>query len=310
MHYRTAAQLSRDMNALANKLAVELKGDIARVVGIPRSGTLAAASLGAALRVPTMELPEYLRGEGGYHGFRQLRGHENGVTLVIDDSCSSGREIGQVKEAIRDAGIPGRVLYGAAYVTPESREMVDFHALVVPTPRAFEWNILHHYGALSVACVDMDGFLCEDPTRAVNDDGPLYRNFLRTAQPLHVPDDPVFKIVTARLAKYREETAKWLERHGVKYGELVMLENVTAEERRDRDLHAPFKADVYARSGASIFMESDRHQAAQIHRLSGLPVFATDTMEFMQGTSLYFRDSGFQAAAESSPHFERATLLD
>lgn len=114
----------------------------------------------------------------------------------------------------------------------------------VPSPRFFEWNFRNHPVA-QISAYDFDGVLCFDPSRRENDDGRRYLEFLANAQPLFVPKYRISVIVTSRLEKYRQQTEEWLNRNGIEFNELVMLDGVSAVERRKRRMHASFKAEFF-----------------------------------------------------------------
>ena len=106
--------------------------------------------------------------------------------------------------------------------------------------------------------------LCRDPSPAESDDGPAYRQFLESVRATNVPAYRVAHLVTARLERYRAETEKWLAGNGSSYGTLHMLDGYTAEQRAELGPHAAFKASVYRRTKAWLFIESSATQAAAI----------------------------------------------
>ena len=132
----------------------------------------------------------------------------------------------------------------------------------------FAWNYLNH-ALLSKAALDIDGVLCIDPTDEENDDGEKDEHFLLNARPLFIPKHKVGALVTSRLAKWRPQTEKWLANNGIQYDELYMLENKTAQERKDQGLHAIHKAKIYKKlKNLFLFIESEPHQAAYIAKES------------------------------------------
>ncbi|MFD2137622.1 hypothetical protein ACFSLT_24910 [Novosphingobium resinovorum] len=124
-----------------------------------------------------------------------------------------------------------RITFAAVYGVPGKSGGADFVFETVPEPRVFEWNVLHH-PIVSRSCFDIDGVLCVDPTERENDDGARYLNFLASAVPLHRPRREIAMLVTSRLEKYRAPTEDWLDRHGVRYGQLRMLDLPDAAARR------------------------------------------------------------------------------
>ena len=99
--------------------------------------------------------------------------------------------------------------------------------------------------------------------------GPTYETFIATTPALWRPSVEVAAVVTSRLESYRDQTEKWLNDNGIRYRELHMLSGFTAEERASLGVHAHFKASVYRRTQAELFIESEAVQAATIADLSG-----------------------------------------
>jgi uncharacterized HAD superfamily protein len=174
------------------------------------------------------------------------------------------------------AGLGYDVLFVAVYGNQERHEEADLVLEIVPQPRIFEWNFMHHI-FLEQSCVDIDGVLCHDPHEAENDDGEAYIRFLLEARPLYRTTRPIGSLVTSRLEKYRPQTEAWLNRIGVRYGKLLMLDLPSAEERRRQGAHGSFKANYYRRSDAILFIESENAQAQTIARRSGKPVLCLET---------------------------------
>lgn len=275
MQFRSLEDLARIVRAGAPGL----RDDYELIVGVPRSGMLPATMIALLRNRPLLDLPSFLRGDLPENGLtRRLDG--GAVTdlaqlsrvLVVEDSLSSGRSLMAVRARIAAARPDLAVDYLAAIAAPETAHLADLHFDICPHPRCFEWNLMN-----SPVCADtlfdLDGVFCRDPEPSQNDDGPAYRAFIETAAQINRPRRPVRGVVTARLGAYRAGTAAWLAANGVETDRLEMLEGVTAAERREKRLHAPHKAKVYAADrGALLFVESDPAQAREIARLSGKPV--------------------------------------
>ena len=168
----------------------------------------------------------------------------------------------------------------AVYVTKKSRKYVDIFFEIRELPRLFQWNFLQK-SDLENMCFDIDGVLCDDPKCEENDDGERYLDFIRRAKPKLRPQYKIGYLVTSRLEKYRKETESWLKNNGIAYRKLIMLDNMTAEERRKSGIHAAFKAKFYAsRIDAELFVESNPVQAKKIFGLTGKPVFCVDNQTY------------------------------
>jgi orotate phosphoribosyltransferase len=281
MNYRSVS----DMGASARQLAQSLPTDIDLIVGIPRSGLLAANLLCLSLDRPMTDIDglcnERLlqtghRYDGDVSSFDDLD-----RVLVLDDSVKSGTQMTETKSQLDAMEFGFDIDYAAIYVSQKGHQFVDYWAEVVDTPRVFEWNLMHH-PMLKRACFDIDGVLCREPTTTENDDGPRYREFLETVDPRIVPSERIGWLVTSRLEQYRPETERWLARHGIEYDHLVMMDEPSMEARRRGGRHASFKAEVYDATDSVLFVESDAEQATTIAEIAGKPVYCYDTNEMVR----------------------------
>lgn len=298
MEFRSLA----DLGETISRNAYKVPGDIELVVGIPRSGLLAANLLALQLNLPLQDLDGFLLRRTPTVG-RTVRGTMKSAptdrpskVLVVDDSILSGESMREVRERVsRERGDVDAV-YCAIYGAHDRHEEVDFCLEAVPEPRVFQWNLMRH-GFLKNACLDIDGVLCHDPHGTENDDGENYLAFLLSARPLHRPHVKVKHLVTSRLEKYRGETEQWLREHGVEYERLWMLDLPSAEERRRLNAHASHKARVYVESGAILFVESEYDQAQQIANLSDRPVLA------LEGQRMLWPESDRRAQRRYIKHY-------
>ena len=197
--------------------------------------------------------------------------------LVVDDSCLSGAAINQAKELVKNFDF--HCDFAAVYTSDKAKDQLDYYFKVLETPRVFEWNVFHH-SILERSCLDIDGVLCPDPTRDENDDGPSYLGFVSQTPGLFAPTTRVGSLVTNRLEKYRKQTEDWLGRMGVDYGELIMHQAKSKAERQAGP-RVGHKAEVFSDSKWKLFIESDKFQSEEIHRLTGKPVLCVDTMEMI-----------------------------
>jgi uncharacterized HAD superfamily protein/adenine/guanine phosphoribosyltransferase-like PRPP-binding protein len=282
MHYRSIA----DMNATIVRNLHQLPRDIDLVVGIPRSGILAANLVSLTANIPMTDLDSFIAGKTFTSGITKRRPLERKTSemrsvLIIDDSINGGTAMNDARARIAAAGLAAeRLIYAAVYGSFDNHEEADFIFEVVPQPRLFQWNFMHHK-FLEQSCVDIDGVLCLDPTDAENDDGPAYELFLAQARPLHGPTRKIAYLVTSRLEKYRSLTEEWLAGHGVQYDKLIMLDLPSKEERQRLAAHGKFKAEFYRTSDAVLFIESEYEQAVNIAKLSGKPVLCIETQEMI-----------------------------
>ncbi len=247
------------------------------VVGIPRSGMVPAYMIALALNLhccTTVDLANnnYINAGGTRRTRRMLvRPQDAKKILLVDDSIMSGStldfELSRFTQAIK-----AKIAILTVISSVPNRKDVDFYFKYLPAPRVFEWNVFHS-SATSCAAFDIDGVLCVDPTTYENDDGQNYLEFIASAEPLFIPTGIINTIVTCRLEKYREETQRWLQKHGIYYKRLEMLDLPSREAREHRSAYAQHKAAVYQSSGLELFIESDYEQALEIHRLTKKPVY-------------------------------------
>jgi uncharacterized HAD superfamily protein/adenine/guanine phosphoribosyltransferase-like PRPP-binding protein len=282
MHYRSVA----DMNETIVRNFHRLPPDIDLVVGIPRSGLLAATFISLTANIPMTDLDNFLAGRVFSSGTTKRRPaldrtmSEMRKVLVVDDSIKSGTALSAARAKVAEAGVAAEVIFSAVYGTLAKHEQADFVFEVVPWPRLFQWNFMHH-DLLERSCVDIDGVLCLDPTHDENDDGPTYARFLAEARPFYGPTRKIAYLVTSRLEKYRSQTEAWLAAHGIEYDKLIMLDLPSKEERQRMGAHGSFKAEFYCRSDAELFIESEYDQAVKIARLSGKPVLCLETHQMI-----------------------------
>ncbi|WP_420391629.1 phosphoribosyltransferase [Acuticoccus sp.] len=276
MQYRSIA----DMNAAIQAGMWRLPRDIDLVVGVPRSGLLAATLMSLTINAPLADLDGYCEGRVLAVGKTRRRAErvrapgERRRVVVIDDSIFHGTAMREARRQVEEAGHGDDVTFVAVFGNGTDHKDADHVLEAVGQPRFFQWNVMHH-AILADACMDIDGVLCHDPTADENDDGLNYERFLREARPLAIPTRPVGTLVTSRLEKYRALTEAWLKEWGVEYGKLVMLDLPDMETRRRSRAHGSYKGQVYARSRALLFVESEHHQSLEIVAASGKPVLCT-----------------------------------
>ncbi len=291
-------------------LMLSIRSNIARVpreidliVGIPRSGMIPAYALALYLNVQVSDLSSFLERRTPTHGRTRAPVRvssdpfEARHVLLVDDSCLGGGTLEHARSAILAAGFDGEIVTCAAIVAPEAASRVDVWFAEIPLPRVFEWNVFHH-SIIEDACVDLDGVLCVDPLGHENDDGPNYAAFMANVRPLHVPSRPIGHIVSARLEKYRSPSEEWLARHGIRYGQLHLLDLPSAAERVRMRAHHKHKSEVYRRVGARLFIESDDTQAAEIAQTTGRPVLCATNMKLYSGNGVYLRNIASYALRE------------
>jgi uncharacterized HAD superfamily protein len=273
MNYRSIG----DMASLVSSRTHIIDLDVDLIVGIPRSGMLAASILALHRNIKFCDINSFINNTQLTHGFcRKVAGRvleyplSAKKVLVIDDSVDSGRSMSDVKRQLSSLNLKGiSILYAAIYATKRGVGFVDYYFEKVAQPRLFEWNILHRKDTKSF-CFDIDGILCRDPTNNENDDGMKYIHFMDSVEPLVQPTYELGYLVTSRLEKYRPQTEDWLTDNNIKYNSLYMLDLPSGDERRRLACHSDFKAQVYnSIKVSSLFIESDLKQSVNIAKKSG-----------------------------------------
>jgi len=282
VNYRSIADLAQ---CIRDNLG-RFPGDVDLVVGIPRSGLLAASIIGLNLNLRVTDFESYVADTPlPGSNTRSLRGEQFNLpsaarhVLVVDDSINTGASLRRVRDRVSALHRSQKVTYCSVYASVAALQEVDICLESIGNLRSFEWNMLHR-PMLDRCCLDIDGVLCADPTAAQNDDGDAYVAFLLNAAPLALPSYRVGHLVTSRLEKYRQHTETWLREHGVAYDALHMLDLPDAATRRRLASHASFKAGVYRQlSETVLFVESEPRQAAEIARISGKPALCFRTQQ-------------------------------
>lgn len=249
--FRTVADLNRCLAANLWRLPRDVDG----VVGLPPGGTIAAGIIAAHLDLAVV-------GTDPPAGGRYLR-----IAASADDVPGPSGNLDTDRGATSSA--PRVVVF--AEVTQQAG--ADLVLETVPHATTFEWSLFHS-AAMARACLDIDGVLCRDPSPDENDDGLRYREFLTTAAPLVTPTVPVHTLVTSRLERYRDRTERWLDQHGIAYGELIMMDHPDAAARSRAGRQAAYKAAAYRASDTELFVESDPRLAFQIAHLARRRVVA------------------------------------
>lgn len=243
------------------------------VVHIPRSGTIPASLIATYLSKPFASVDEFCNRivntrKGEFETLHRI--------LLVDDSIRTGKQMAQNINKILQYRSDAEIRTLAVYSTKYERQLkptLHLHEheecdYIYPW---FMWKTKR----IGQCAVDMDGVFCRDCEREEDDDGENYQKFLETAAPRFKTRFPIGAIVTSRLEKYRAQTERWLKQHGLEYGELIMGPWCSKDERRGKQ--AAWKAEIFKNSKFLLFIESSEKEAIDIARISGKPVWCTDT---------------------------------
>jgi len=280
MFYRTYSQLASDVRSWSRSLP-----EFVAVAGVPRAGVIVAGMLAAERNIHLVTLDDLVAGRAPWREplRRNCPAKADGDVLVVDDTVASGARAKELRSLLPHDWIK----LGAVYGKDQGAVLVDHvHKRVGTLDHIFEWNWQHHW-FVEEMLFDLDGVLCEEWPHT-REDGELHSAYLRhvaDANLLMRPSFPIMEIVTARLEKHREETERWLHRHGIRFRALTMAPFDTPQERAANLGFAERKAQVYRdRPGARMFVESSHHQAEIIARLTGRPVLSWERQVLLNGT--------------------------
>ena len=119
MNFRTVGQ----MNACIARNLDKLPRDIDVIVGVPRSGSLAANLLALHLNLPLTDVQGLLEGRlmgGGSRLRNRVPDNDPRLckkVLVLDDSILSGKSMDKVRRRLENAAIQTEIVYSVVYGT-------------------------------------------------------------------------------------------------------------------------------------------------------------------------------------------------
>lgn len=277
-------QSYNDMANVIRRNLWKVPADVSLIVGVPRSGMIAALMIAELLNKPCASLcpSGFISMSRG--GTREMMSHSQqyGKILLVEDVVNTGDSMARALQAFRDhhpGGYPQALTLAVYAEGINAKQMVDIY--LQDNYRAddpdwfYEWNLLHH--SKSDRCIwDIDGLLCKNPPD--DRDTAAYEQYISDPVPMVIPTYKVGAFVTYRLEQYRPITEAWLKNHGIKYGQLCMFPAPDRKTRNDKMSPAFFKADLYDCSpNMLLFIESDPMQASLIHDISGKPVYCYES---------------------------------
>ena len=269
-----------DLSDCIRRNAWKIPQDIDLIVGIPRSGLLAALMLSELIGKRCIDIDTFIGGREMSWGDRQKlrRTEATSKVLILDDTVYSGRSMTAAREKLKHLKGKYDFVFGCIYTDGRhAKKHVDifFEDMLLTGEEKFlyEWNVFGQRVKYALYSMwDIDGLLCKNPPNDRNTEE--YEAYLPNAIPMVVPTMRVGALVTYRLEKYRSVTEAWLKAYGIDYGELFMFPALDRLTRKKSASPAQYKAEIYGRAAwAKIFYESDEKQAVRIHEMCGKPVF-------------------------------------
>ena len=289
-----------DLHSLIQRNLWQIPNTVDLVIGIPRSGLMPASHIATSLNLPLLTLNEVSKKLNTkqlftIRGIWQTEKPEH--VLIVDDTSNTGLRMSQAIELISNRWRGVEVTTLAICSARNSNYSPDIAFTNSVTPRVFAWNMFNHDEITPRITIDLDGILCLDPTVEQNDDGEIYRKFLCEAELKTKPMKQVRAVITGRLEKYRSETQEWLFANSISYLELFMNDAPTAYYRRTEkfersdivvDQISEFKSRILSTLNPPLFVESNRSQAWNIHKITGINTYAFDDDEFFGSSNFEF----------------------
>jgi adenine/guanine phosphoribosyltransferase-like PRPP-binding protein/uncharacterized HAD superfamily protein len=288
-----------------------IPADVDLVIGVPRSGILPAVTIALLLNLRYADLDTFLEGRlpgtGSTKPGTRLIGDAGAArhVLVVDDSLNRGDAMRKVRERLARAGVIAKVSLAAIYVVPDGADEVDIAFEVVPLPRMFEWNALHHV-YLDRACASFEGVLCRAPSDAERASEARFARFLDTAPPLLRPTSRLACVIAGLPESYRPHITAWLARHDIAHQRLELFSAPLSGPRPDYNAAAAqAKARIYRDGKEILLIESDLDHAAAIADLSGKPVLSVEGQRIVNpsawsGTAAMQKLRGLRSHAQMS----------
>ena len=283
-----------DLSNTIRKNIWKIPRDIDFIIGIPRSGMIAASMVSSYLNVPLIDINSFLAGLEPYGGLRlsyfKSNHEKTNKILVIDDTVFNGRAMTIAKMKLSESNKDLDFIYMCVYLEGRGENTIDiyledirqytedFTKIVI-----YEWNIFQHHDDIMSKCLyDIDGVFCLDPPD--ERDEKKYIEYIRNATPLFIPRTKIGGIITYRLIKNLEITQKWLADNGIKYNELTMFNAKTWDERNRSGITSEkYKSDYYkSHENYELFIESNDYQAKKIAEMAKKPVYCVETNKLYQ----------------------------
>ena len=285
MEFITIKDLNNDIISNINKVPV----DVDLIVGIPRSGLLAAELIALYVNKPLTDIDSFIEGKVFSSGKTKNTSNftsnftEMKKVLIVEDSVDSGNSIRLAKEKLQDISNKKELIYLTIYTRTDTKDLTDIYFKIIDDRRVFEWNYLHN-NQLNDMCFDIDGVLCCDPSKNQTENEKEYEKFLLNAVPKLITTKEIGYLVTSRLEKYRSQTEQWLKNNNISYNKLLMYPD-SVEKRNIPGEHSRFKAEIYKKmSKSTLFIESEPDQAAEINRITKKPVFCVSNQVYYNST--------------------------
>ena len=282
--------------------------DIDAVVCIARGGLIPGTIISEHFNIPITTVSLFLSGRDncwlGDSKYASYCTENIRKILVIDDSSNSGNTLSRNKQLLNESGWVGETIFccihgspATTYSTPDCIILDDSFSINTDCTRIYQMNMFRTL-VFNNFSTDLDGVLCEDPPWGCDKDEDLYRHFLKNARP-YIKTPHINYIITARLEKYRAETEKWLQDHGITYNGLIMSPLSSVDEKlslmHDGDWSDwRFKTNMIITNNLTdyVFIESNLYEATNIFKnitKKIYNVYCTEVFDFI--TDKYLKNN-------------------
>lgn len=279
-----------DLSETIRKNLWKIPRDVDFIIGVPRSGMIAASIIASYLNIPLIDVNGFINGLEPSGGFRlKYSSNKTNKILVIDDTVYTGASINNVKEKLKTYNNIN-FIYMCVYLEGKGVNNIDLYLEDVRQYTnnfknivLYEWNIFQHHSNIMQKCLyDIDGVFLPDPPDERNEE--RYLEYIKNAPPLFIPRTPIGGIVSYRLIKNKSITEDWLNKQGIKYNELVMFPAYSWEERNKSGISPEkFKGEFYKQHrNYNLFIESSDYQAKRIAEISHKQVYCVETNKMYQ----------------------------
>ena len=251
---------------------IKSKGPYDFIVGVPRSGITPAVNLSIMMGgIPYADLELFTKKRIAITHNGTVDVPENARVLLVDDTLSRGEAMDLARRKLQNAWPNHEIVRYCVWTSEKKEQKTEIFSGVCPKPRVFEWNIWK-IGRVNNMAFDMDGVLCRDPTSHENDKGKRLIEYYLNAQPKFIPSKEIGFIITNRLERNRPYTEEWLDKHNVKYKELIMKE----DEREAHVQHKVRKINQF-KTYISMYVESSVKQSRGIaEAIPDMPIWCID----------------------------------
>lgn len=265
MNYKSFEDLSRDIKTNLYKIPK----DVTLIVGIPRSGLLAANLISLYANLPLTDIDNFIQGKvlcSSYQDEFSQKSAFKGKILIVDDSVATGKAILDAREKLKSIidSSSYELLFCCIYADPEKKHLVDISFMLLNRPRVFEWNLFHNK-IMEKSGITLSGVLAIMPQSSKQTELKKHSNFLLQALPFIIPKKKIGTLIHTVEETDLESTENWLKENRVQYDELLVKENIN------------IPLEYKKRKNLTFFITSSKQEAQEIFEKSGKNVYCLES---------------------------------